>query len=47
MCGSIATRLARGKTPGEALSISAEVIARNLGGLPENHTHSAGQAFLI
>ena len=45
-CGSIATELARDKTLGEALAISAEVIARSLGGLPENHAHCAGLASL-
>jgi nitrogen fixation NifU-like protein len=45
-CGSIATELARDKTLGEALAISAEVIARSLGGFPENHIHCAGLASL-
>lgn len=45
-CGSIATELAKGKTLGEALTISAEVIAMNLGGLPDDHIHCAGLASL-
>jgi len=45
-CGSMATELAKGKTLGEALAISAEVIARSLGGLPEDHIHCAGLASL-
>jgi len=45
-CGSMATELAKGKTLGEALAISAEVIARNLGGLPDDHAHCAGLASL-
>lgn len=45
-CGSIATELARNKTLGEALAISAEVIFENLGGLPKNHIHCAGLASL-
>jgi nitrogen fixation NifU-like protein len=44
--GSIATELAKGKTLGEALAISAEVIVRNLGGLPEDHNHCARLASL-
>ena len=46
-CGSMATELAKGKTLGEALAISAEVIAMNLGGLPDDHAHCAGLASLI
>ncbi|MEW6232858.1 MAG: iron-sulfur cluster assembly scaffold protein [Chloroflexota bacterium] len=42
--GSMATELAKGKTVQEALAISAEVIARNLGGLPEDSVHCAGLA---
>jgi hypothetical protein len=34
------------KTLGEAVAISAEVIARSLGGLPLNHIHFAGLASL-
>lgn len=45
-CGSMATKLAKGKTLGEALAISAEVIARSLGGLPDDHAHCAGLASL-
>jgi nitrogen fixation NifU-like protein len=45
-CGSMATELAKGKTLGEALAISAEVIARSLGGLPDDHIHCAGLASL-
>jgi nitrogen fixation NifU-like protein len=45
-CGSMATELAQGKTLGEALAISAEVIATNLGGLPDGHVHCAGLASL-
>ncbi|MFC1990040.1 iron-sulfur cluster assembly scaffold protein [Chloroflexota bacterium] len=40
-CGSMATELAKGKTLGEALAINAEVIATNLGGLPDDHAHCA------
>ncbi len=45
-CGSMATELAKGKTLGEALAINAEVIARSLGGLPDDHAHCAGLASL-
>ena len=45
-CGSIATELAKDKTIGEALAISAEVIAKSLGGLPDDHVHCAGLASL-
>ncbi|NWF77945.1 MAG: iron-sulfur cluster assembly scaffold protein [Chloroflexi bacterium] len=45
-CGSMATELAKGKTLGEALAISAEVIAMKLGGLPDDHAHCAGLASL-
>ena len=45
-CGGMATELAQGKTLGEALAISAEVIITNLGGLPEDHIHCAGLASL-
>jgi nitrogen fixation NifU-like protein len=45
-CGSMATELAKGKTLGEALAISAEVVARSLGGLPDDHAHCAGLASL-
>lgn len=43
-CGSMATELARGKTLREALTISAEVIVRDLGGLPADSLHCAGLA---
>lgn len=45
-CGCLATELAKGKTLGEALNISAEAIVEGLGGLPEDHTHCAGLAAL-
>jgi nitrogen fixation NifU-like protein len=45
-CGSLATEMAKGKTLGEALAISAEVITRRLGGLPDDHIHCAGLASL-
>ncbi|MBN1190927.1 MAG: iron-sulfur cluster assembly scaffold protein [Dehalococcoidales bacterium] len=45
-CGGMATEMARGKTLGEALDISAEIIACELGGLPEDHAHCAGLASL-
>ena len=45
-CGSLVTELAKGKTLGEALAISAEVIVKNLGRLPEDHIHCAGLASL-
>lgn len=45
-CGSMATELAKGKKLGEALAIGAEVIARSLGGLPDDHAHCAGLATL-
>jgi nitrogen fixation NifU-like protein len=45
-CGSKVTELAMDKTLGEAVAISAEVIARSLGGLPLNHIHFAGLASL-
>ena len=45
-CGSMATELARGKTLGEALAISAEIITTNLHGLPDDHVHCAGLASL-
>jgi len=45
-CGSMATELAKGKTLGETLAISAEVIAMNLRGLPDDHAHCAGLASL-
>jgi nitrogen fixation NifU-like protein len=45
-CGSVATEMGKGKTLGEALAISAEVITRSLGGLPDDHIHCAGLAAL-
>ena len=45
-CGGMATEMATGKTLGEALAISAEVITTKLGGLPEDHIHCAGLASL-
>ncbi len=45
-CGSMLTELAKNKTLGEALSISAKVLIREIGGLPEDHTHCAGLASL-
>jgi len=45
-CGSMATELAKGKKLGEALAVSAEVIATSLGGLPDDHAHCAGLASL-
>jgi len=43
-CGSMAMELTKGKTLGQALAISAEVIVKNLGGLPEDSIHCAGLA---
>jgi len=45
-CGSVTTELANNRTLGEAMAISAEVIAKSLGGLPDNHAHCAGLASL-
>ena len=45
-CGGITTDLASGKTLGDALTISPEVIIESLGGLPEDHVHCAGLASL-
>ena len=45
-CGSMLTELAKNKTLGEALAISAKVLIENLGGLPEDHVHCAGLASL-
>lgn len=45
-CGSMVTELAKGKTLGEALTLSAEIIFKSLGGLPKNHVHCAGLASL-
>lgn len=43
-CGSAATELAKGKTLGEALAVSAEEIVKALGGLPDESVHCAGLA---
>lgn len=43
-CGSMATELAKGRTLGEALRISAKEISDNLGGLPPESVHCAGLA---
>lgn len=40
-CGSIATEMAKGKTPGEALTISQAKVLEALGGLPEESVHCA------
>jgi nitrogen fixation NifU-like protein len=45
-CGSMVTELAKGKTLGEALAINADIIAKSLGGLPDEHAHCAGLASL-
>jgi len=45
-CGSITTEMAKGKTIGEAMSISPELIMEKLGGLPPEHTHCASLASL-
>ena len=45
-CGSMLTELAKNKTLGEALAISAKVLIEKLGGLPEDHVHCAGLASL-
>ena len=45
-CGSLLTELAKNKNLGEALAISAKVLIKELGGLPEDHTHCAGLASL-
>ncbi|MBN1367478.1 MAG: iron-sulfur cluster assembly scaffold protein [Dehalococcoidales bacterium] len=45
-CGSILTEMAKNKTLGEALAISAKTLIEALGGLPEGHTHCAGLASL-
>ena len=45
-CGSILTELAKNKTLGSALTLSAKVIIGELGGLPEDHVHCAGLASL-
>lgn len=40
-CGSMATEMAKGKTPGEALAISQAKILEAFGGLPEESVHCA------
>ena len=45
-CGSMLTEMAKNKTLGEALTISAKVLIEKLGGLPEDHVHCAGLASL-
>jgi len=45
-CGSMMTEMAKNKTLGEALTISAKRLIEELGGLPEDHTHCAGLASL-
>jgi len=45
-CGGMVTDLAKGKTLGEALTIGADIIVKNLGGLPDDHIHCAGLASL-
>ena len=45
-CGSLLTEMAKNKTLGEALAISARILIDNLGGLPEDHVHCAGLASL-
>jgi len=44
ICGSLITQLDSGKTVGEALVISPDVIVENLGGVPEDSIHCAGLA---
>ena len=45
-CGSMLTELAKNRTLGEALTISAKKLIVELGGLPEDHVHCAGLASL-
>jgi nitrogen fixation protein NifU and related proteins len=45
-CGSMTTELVRGMTLPEALAVSPEIILTNLGGLPDEHHHSAEVACL-
>lgn len=40
-CSSLLTELLRGRTPGEARSISADQISQSLGGLPPATFHGA------
>ncbi len=40
-CSSLLTEILRGRTPGEARSISAEQISQSLGGLPPATFHGA------
>lgn len=43
-CGSALCRLARGRTLDDALAITPEDVANELGGLPEDHMHCAALA---
>lgn len=43
-CGSAATELAKGKTLGEALAVSAGAIVKALDGLPDESVHCAALA---
>ncbi|MBN1367392.1 MAG: iron-sulfur cluster assembly scaffold protein [Dehalococcoidales bacterium] len=45
-CGSLMTELAKLKTLGEALTITAKKLIEELGGLPQDHVHCAGLASL-
>lgn len=40
-CGSVITGLARGRTVTDALDLTAEDVAAELGGLPRDHVHCA------
>ncbi len=40
-CGSMATTLAEGKTLNDVLQITGDIIAAELGGLPDDHLHCA------
>ncbi|MBW1897199.1 MAG: iron-sulfur cluster assembly scaffold protein [Deltaproteobacteria bacterium] len=43
-CGSAVTKLARGQFLNKALELTPEDVARELGGLPEDHKHCAALA---
>jgi len=43
-CGSMLTKMAKGKSIGELELIGSEDLEKALGGLPEAHTHCAGLA---